>query len=356
MRILDRFVLGTFLKLFTVFVVGAPLLFILVDVTDRLDRYLDRGLTMDQVAMGYLYQFPNFFLWAFPVAGLLASVFTIFPMTAHREIMAAKAGGISFYRLILPMVLAGILLTGVALGLSQLVPRTNQTAAELLGERERRQEWRSNFVYVTDSGESLAARRLTASDGRMQGVTLQRISRNAEDPTRHILADQALWHEEEGWIFQNGWVREVYPDGREEASRFTEYAAESLVEGPRDLLDTVRDEEEMTYAELGTLAERVARSGGDTGRILTKREQQLAIPVATLVIILFGAPLATSSRRGGTAYGIGISLATTMFYLMILRVAGAMGYAGTLPAVVAAWTPNAIFAVGAVILLARVRT
>lgn len=356
MKILDRFVLGTFLKLFTVFVVGAPLLFILVDVTDRLDRYLDRGLTLDQVAIGYLYQFPNFFLWAFPVAGLLASVFTIFPMTAHREVMAAKAGGISFYRLILPIVLAGILLTGAALGLSQLVPRTNQTAAELLGERERRQEWRSNFVYVTDSGESLAARRLTASDGRMQGVTLQRISRNSEDPTRHILADMALWHEEEGWIFQNGWIREVYPDGREEASRFTEYTPESLVEGPRDLLDTVRDEEEMTYAELGTLAERVSRSGGDTGRILTKREQQLAIPVATLVIILFGAPLATSSRRGGTAYGIGISLATTMLYLMILRVAGAMGYAGTLPAIVAAWLPNAIFAVGAAILLARVRT
>ncbi len=356
MRILDRFVLGTFLKLFFVFVTGAPLLFILGDATDRLDRYLERGLTMDQVALGYMYQFPNFFLWSFPVAALLASVFTIYPMTTHREVMAAKAGGVSFYRLIMPMVLAGLVLTGAALALSQLVPRTNQIAAEVLGERERRQEWRSNFVYITDAGESLSARRLTTSDNRMQGVTLQGPSANGESATRHILADQAVWREGEGWILQNGWIRTLHPDGREEATQFTEFVAESLVEGPRDLLDTVRDEEEMTYAELGVLAERVIRSGGDAGRILTKREQQLAIPVATFIIILFGAPLATSSRRGGTAYGIGLSLATTMLYLMLFRVSGAMGYAGTLPALWAAWLPNVLFLVAAIILLIRVRT
>ncbi len=356
MRILDRLVTFTFLKLFVVFVVGAPLLFILVDATDNLDRYLDRGLTLSEVGMGYVYLFPRFFLWAFPVAALLASVFTIYPMTIHREVMAAKAGGVSFYRLILPMVVAGFFLTGIGVALSQVVPRSNQAAAEALGERERRQEWRANFVYITDAGESLSARRLTTSDGRMQGVTLQRISRNADDPTRHILANEAVWDEEEGWIFRDGWLREVYPDGREQASSFDEYTPETLAEAPTDLLDTVRDEDEMTYAELGTLADRILRSGGDPNRVLTKREQQFAIPIATFIIILFGAPLATSSRRGGTAYGIGISLATTILYMMLFRVSGAMGYAGTLPAVAAAWLPNALFLLGAIVLLARVRT
>jgi lipopolysaccharide export system permease protein len=356
MRILDRLVTGTFLKLFVIFVVGAPLLFILVDATDNLDRYLDRGLALDRVALGYVYMFPRFFLWAFPVAALLAVVFTIYPMTVHREIMACKAGGISFYRLIMPLVLLGVVLTGIGVGLSQVVPRANQTAAEILGDRERRQQWRSNFVYITDAGESLSARRLTASDGRMVGVTLQNIPRNADEPTRHVLADMARWSDEEGWTFYNGWIRELYADGREDASRFQEYTPEELKEGPLDLLDAVRDEDEMTYQELGTLADRILRSGGDPNRVLTKREQQFAIPVATLVIILFGAPLATSSRRGGTAYGIGVSLATTILYLMLFRVAGAMGYAGTLPAVAAAWLPNAVFLVGAIILLLRVRT
>ncbi|MEX2530465.1 MAG: LptF/LptG family permease [Gemmatimonadota bacterium] len=356
MKILDRLVGGTFLRLFMVFVIAAPMLFILGDATDQLDRYLQRGLTPAEVGLGYVYFFPRFILWSFPVAALLATVFTIYPMTTHREVMAAKAGGVSFYRLITPLLLIGVLFTGVALGLSQLVPRTNLAAAEVLGERETRQSWRNNFVYITDEGESLSARRLTAFDGTMVGVTLQSISRNGSEPTRHLLAERATWVQDEGWVFHSGWVRSIHPDGREEASNFDRYSVESLTEGPLELLDTVRDEDEMTHAELGVLAERIQRSGGDAGRVLTKREQQLAIPVATLVIILFGAPLATSSRRGGTAFGIGVSLATTILYLMMFRVSGAMGYAGTISPLLAAWVPNLIFFCGGLLLLSRVRT
>jgi lipopolysaccharide export system permease protein len=355
-RTLDRLVAGTYLRLFTIFIVGAPLLFILVDAVDNLDRYFERGLNLTQVTVGYLYLFPNFLLWAFPVASLLATVFTIYPMTTHREVMAAKAGGISFYRLITPIVVLGVCLTGFAVWFSQVVPRTNQIAAEVLGERERRQEWRSNFVYITDEGESLTARRLNSADGEMLNVTLQSFSREAEVPTRHIEAQQVIWTGGERWIFHDGWIREVFPDGREEATAFEEYTHEALREAPEDLLETVRNEEEMTYAELGVLADRILRSGGDPGRVLTKREQQLAIPVATLVIILFGAPLATSSRRGGTAFGIGVSLATTILYLMLFRVSGAMGYTGTLSPIVAAWAPNGIFLFGGLVLLWRVRT
>jgi lipopolysaccharide export system permease protein len=357
MTILDRLVSRTFLRLFLIFVIGAPLLFILGDVTDQLDRYMQRDLSVARLAWGYVYFFPRFMLWSFPVAALLATVFTIYPMTVHREVMASKAGGISFYRLILPLVLLGTAFTGVGLALSQVVPSTNQTAAEILGDRQARQAFRNNFVYITDAGESLAARRLTHRDGTMLGVTLQSIPRNGVGPTRHVVADRATWDGDEGhWVFQSGWIREFYPDGREEASRFVEHVPEALTESPTDLLDTVRDEDEMTHAELGILAERIQRSGGDPGRILTKREQQLAIPVATFVIILFGAPLATSSRRGGTAYGIGVSLATTILYLMMFRVAGAMGYAGTLPPLLAAWLPNLLFLVGGLFLLSRVRT
>lgn len=357
MRILDRLVVRTFLRLFLIFVLAAPLLFILGDVTDNLDRYLERDLSIGTMSVGYLYFFPRFMLWSFPIAALLATVFTIYPMTTHREIMAAKAGGISFYRLIFPLLLVGMAFTGIGLVLSQLVPAANQRAAEVLGERERRQEWRSNFVYITDAGESLAARRLTSSDGTMLGVTLQNFPRNGGDPTLHVLADRAVWDAEEGhWTFMNAWVRHIYPDGTEDANQVDEYRPEHFSEAPEDLLETVRDEEEMTYAELRTLADRILRSGGDPGRVLTKREQQLAIPVATLVIILFGAPLSTSSRRGGTAYGVGISLATTILYLMLFRVAAAMGYAGTLSPLVAAWLPNLLFLVGGLFLLTRVRT
>lgn len=355
-RILDRLVARSFLRLFFIFVTAAPLLFILGDATENLDRYLDRGLTTGQVLLSYVYQYPMFMFWAFPIAALLAAVFTIQPMTVHREIMAAKAGGISFHRLVAPMIVLGVLFTGVGLALAEFVPKATQRAAEIRGERDRRQGWLSQFVYLTDAGESLMARRLTVQDGRMTGVILLREAENELDPIVHIVASEGVWDGTNGWSFRDGYVRELMPDGEERFRAFDEMEYERLTERPDDLVETVRDEDEMSRGELSVLAERVQRSGGDAGRLLVKREQRLAIPVATLVIILFGAPLATSSKRGGAAYGIGISLATTILYLVLFRVAGALGYAGTLDPLLAAWLPNGLFFVAGTVLMVKVRT
>ncbi len=78
--------------------------------------------------------------------------------------------------------------------------------------------------------------------------------------------------------------------------------------------------------------------------------------MAALVIILFAAPLANSSPRGGAAYGVGVSLGVTIVYLMLFKVAGAAGSSGAIPPLVAAWTPNVLFAVASFFLIRRVRT
>ncbi|MEE8147057.1 MAG: LptF/LptG family permease, partial [Longimicrobiales bacterium] len=59
---------------------------------------------------------------------LIAVVFTVHSMTVHREVMAAKAGGISFHRLILPVVLAGVGLAVAGLMLAEIVPEANRRA------------------------------------------------------------------------------------------------------------------------------------------------------------------------------------------------------------------------------------
>jgi lipopolysaccharide export system permease protein len=78
--------------------------------------------------------------------------------------------------------------------------------------------------------------------------------------------------------------------------------------------------------------------------------------MAILVIVLFGAPLATTSQRGGTAFGVGISLAVTMVYLMLFKVGEAIGGSGAVDPVLAAWAPNVLFFVAGLFLLWRVRT
>ena len=73
-------------------------------------------------------------------------------------------------------------------------------------------------------------------------------------------------------------------------------------------------------------------------------------------MILFGVPLATSNRRGGTAYGIGVALGTTILYMLLLKISSALGKAGVLEPFPAAWLPNIVFFAAALGLLRRVRT
>ncbi len=354
-RILDRMVLSIFTKLFLAFVLGAPFLFVVADATENVDKYLGRQLTIFEVALGYAYLLPKFMLWSFPIAALVAAVFTVHGMTTHREVVAAKAGGVSFHRLVVPLVGMGVILTGAGLVLTELVPRTNRRAMEALKEIQSRREWRTNFVYQTEDGYMLTAQRLSVADGSLSSVALERERLDGEGLESHTVAESARFDPAQGWVFYNGYTRH-FTGGDEQAYAFEAYRTRWFTEEPVDLLEEPRDDDEMTYQELGKMADMVRRSGGDPTELLVAKEEKLAIPVATLVIILFGLPLATTVKRGGASYGIGISLASTILYLVLMRVSTAIGESGGLPPLAAAWLPNALFLAAGLVLLTRVRT
>lgn len=355
MKTLDRLVVMSFLKLFVVVTLAVPPLFILGDFTERLDQYLDRGLTRTDMGLSYLYKLPEYFQYAFPIAALVATIFTIHSMTRHHEVVAAKAGGISFHRLMAPLVVLGVVLTGAALALSEIVPRGNRIAAQIQRAEGPARTWRSDFVYRSENGLSWQVARLTASDGRMTGVVIERPP-SPMQPSLHIAAESATWTEGEGWVLNIGHLRTLAPDSSESDLQFRRMAMPAMSERPEELLEVPREPEEMTYSEIARLAAIVERTGGDATEWLVRRGQLLSIPVATLIIILFGAPLATSSKRGGTAFGIGVSLVTVIVFTMMLKFAGALGEAGAISPWSAAWIPNIAFFGASLLLLARVRT
>lgn len=356
-RLLDRYVLSEFLRLFLLFAAAAPVLFILGDVTENLDRYLNRGYSAGQILLNYVYQVPLFVLYSFPVASLIAAVFTVNNMTRHFEVTAAKAGGVSFYRLYAPLPLLGLVLTVAGLGISELVPVAERARVAALEETARRgRTTRTDFVYRTTDGWVLSVRRLDSVRGTMSRVIAEREGNEPDIPSIYIDAREAVHSAETGWTLRDGTYRTMFGPDAERAFRFDELRIPGLTETPEQLLAEPRDPEEMGYAELGRFIEIIERSGGRPLELKVERAQKIAIPVATLVIILFAVPLSTSSQRGGSAYGVGVSLAITILYLMLFRVAGAAGASGALPPVVAAWIPNGAFVVAALVLAARVRT
>ena len=355
-RILDMLIARTFLRIFLLFILGAPLLFIVGDLVEQVDRYFDRGLTVGEVATAYVYVLPEFISWSFPIAALLAAVFTIHAMTQHREVLAAKAGGISFHRLMAPLVVVGMVLSGFGLILSEVVPVAKRRSGQILRSEEVGRQWRTDFVFKTDDNRTLTVRRLTVFAPSMTQVVLEVSADSSGRPAEHLQAMRVPFDSVRGWTFENGYLR-ILPDRAAPLTfYFDSLRSSTFGEPPRGLLAQANDEDEMTDAEIDRMVANITRSGGDASRLLVEKGQRKAIAVATLVIILFGAPLATSSQRGGTAHGIGVALGSTILYLLLFRLAKAAGQSGALSPVLSAWLPNLLFLACAIILLKRVRT
>ncbi len=353
-RLLDYLVGRTFLGLFFACIVCAPVLFFIGELGERLSRYMDAGLSVPMILWGMTHRIPQYLVWSFPLAALVASVFAIHSMTTHREIVAAKSGGVSFHRLLAPLWALGLILAGIAFWVGESAPKANRRAAEILGEREvRNYSSRSDFVYSTLDGYTLSVERLDHQSGRMSRVSVEQ---RADDGTlRHLWADVAEYDDARGWTFERGALRLLGPRETEETYSFDRYHTPLLTIRPSELLNE-RDEEELSYRELTEKAEALERSGQSNAKALVGRDQKIAIPFATLVIILFGAPLATTSKRGGVSFGVGVSLASAILYVLLLQLCGAIGSSELLPPFWAAWAPNALYlAVGGMMLL-RIRT
>ncbi len=355
MKILDRYITSQFLKLFGLFVMASPVLFVLGDVTENLDRYINRGVSPARVALGYVYGLPLYVLWSVPIAALIATIFTVNNMTRHSEVAAAKAGGISFYRLYAMLPVLGVLLTLLALGLTELAPVTNRLRAQAQGEKPMERSDRTDFVYRDTRGRAFSIRRLDVEEGLISGLSVERQGNEPAVPGINIVANGAVYKDGQ-WTLRDGYLRLFNGRDVERTFQFASDRLAGFTETPRDLLAQPKEPDEMTYGELTQLIDILRRSGGKPLELMVQRDQKIALPVATLIIILFAAPLATSSRRGGAAYGVGVSLAVTIVYIMSFKVAGAAGNAGSIPPDVAAWSPNVVFALAAGALMGRVRT
>ncbi len=117
---LDRYVFREFWRIFLVSAIGFPVLTIVIDLTDNLDKYLERNLPKGDIALAYLYWLPESAFLVMPAAVLFATVFSIGSFTRHSEITAAKASGISFYRMILPIFVGAFIATGLGLLIGEI--------------------------------------------------------------------------------------------------------------------------------------------------------------------------------------------------------------------------------------------
>ncbi len=354
---LDRYVFGEFIRILVSTALGFPLLLVVIDLTDNLDKFIARGLPKGDIALSYLYWIPESMFMVLPAAVLFATVFAIGALTRHSEVTAAKASGISFYRLCLPIFFGAVLAAGVDLALAEVVPVTTARRMDLLEEdRFRGTTSRYNFAFAGEFGRVYKVGSLNTKAGTMEQIQIERRGTGPSYPTVVVSAPRARWVKDTGWTMEAGEMRLVTDTTPDTALRFGRMLDRQFAERPADMLTKPRSPQEMRYRELTRFINTQERSGRDVNMLRVERALKIAIPVTCIIIALFGAPLATSTQRGGAAYGIGISLAVTVIFLMLVQLTKAIGGKGLLPPDLAAWVPSAIFGALGLVLLVRVRT
>jgi lipopolysaccharide export system permease protein len=244
--------------------------------------------------------------------------------------------------------------------LTEFAPHSNQRRAELLKERA----WmgrgeRANFAFASEHGRVYKVTSLNATYGSVQALEIERKGRpnDMTYPTYVLSAESGVWDpKDQRWTLRNGAVHVLVGLERNITFRFDSVRDSRLVERPDELLAVPPAPEEMNYDELGRFITALERSGGDTKKLRVDRALKLAVPVTCLIIALFGAPLATSNQRGGAAYGVAVSLATTVVFLIGIQLTRAIGGNGIVSPEAAAWLPNVAFGLAGIVMLARVRT
>lgn len=355
---LDRYVLVEWVKIFIGTALGFPVLVTVIDLTEKLDKYLNRSLSPQTIALAYLYGVPDTMFLVLPAAVLFATVFSVGSFTRHSEITAAKASGISFYRFIRPMGLGALLATALGLGIGMVSPYTNSRRVELLKERQfSNRSSRFNFTFAAEDERMYSIGSADVDKRSLEGVVVERNFRDNSSPSYFVVARNGLYDaRRKQWTLTEGAMHLLPTDSMNITVKFDSLRDRRMREEPRALMASSKVPDEMTFVELGQFIRALERSGSDVGALKVGRMLKIAIPVTCVIIMLFGAPLATSTQRGGTAFGVGISLGTTVIFLMLVQLTQAIGSKGLVPPNLAAWIPGLIFGLVGIVLLSRVRT
>lgn len=356
MKLIDRYILSHFIQYFAFGLIAFTAFFLIIDVLENLDDFIDNQVSYDTILLFYGYYIPQIMKFMTPVAVLFGSLFLSAKMSTDNELTALKAGGISFYRYLLPVLFMGMVIAGFTVYfVGYIVPVTD--SGRLMIERQylKRNLYETgtniyfqdslnrnvNFSYFDDF--RLEAFRVSIQEFDTTAVTMRLDApRISYDTVSNV------------WVAFNGVERKFVHD-QETAESFQEKKIYGLRFKPTDLTMKQMRPEEMNLTELNNAIEEQRFAGYDPRRYEIEYHSRFAFAATGLIVVLFGLPLSANKRKSGMALQFGINLLITFIYLGVMEITKAFGKNGALSPVMTAWLVNYIFIIAAFISLVRVR-
>lgn len=354
MRILDKYLLREFgwplLYCFDAFV----MLWIVGDLFNHLEDFIEARARLGAVARFYLTIFPEMFVQILPVTLLLALLFCLANLARHNELTAMRAGGLSRTRLMAPLLAVGLAASLLVWWVNeQFVPGAQARAMALLDAMRGRPSKHVlvNFFHANPAaGFDLYAREFDPRAGLMQNPELHEQNPDGT-PRRAVYAERAIWRDQRWWFSQ----ADIH-DFHQHPPLITRAAETNfpvLTDSPRRLALAAQSPRDLTTAELRRFI-RAKRRDHDLSRLAVYEvalHERFAFPWMCLIVVWIGIPLGMQIGRSGPLRSVGFALALVVAYYFFSQVARALGATGWLSPPVAAWSTHLLLlGLGAVLL------
>lgn len=341
-RTISFYVAWQFAKWSLLIAAAIALLLQMVDIFDRGDAFVERGMGLADMGRYALLRLPAILQQAIPIAALAGGMIAFLNLSRSQEMVAIRSAGISQYRLLLMVLpVAALLSLAVYLLADRVAPRSEVALTSW---------WRSTAPpdagkppserWFRIGGDIVEAGSASPDGSRLQGLTIYR-----RDPagllTERIAARSAS-------VGQGAWTLSGVA-----GARIGRGGAEPFEASRMDWPTPLRAADVRAFFAASPYisseaARRSLEAGAPVGQgdsvFRTRLQRMFAEPLAPIVLLLFALPLAFSAQRTGPswialAYAAGGGLA----YIVLDGVLTVMAQLGMIPAAIGAWTAPVLF-------------
>jgi lipopolysaccharide export system permease protein len=375
LRKLDRLILGEFVPFFLMGVGAFTLLMVAVTLFKEMLTYVTTyGLSPAEVGIFFALALPQTIAYTLPMAVLFAGLLAYGRLSETQQITALRAGGVGFFRIVLPAIIfAWFIVLSTFLLNEKVAPQSTLAAKQYIQHtllaRGITQE-RNDISYMDqDAGWLFAAAK--GEGNKFYDVKWWDFSRPGE--TTIYTAEEGIWDKDK-WEFHNARALSIKADEGTETP--TQAGQTGLANGetvirslespslemmiartPTDILSQgQRDPDQMSLQELALYMKSPAaqeKTEAYRRKILATYFLKIAAPFASVIFVLLAAPLSLTPQRSSSTFGIGLSMLLVFFYYMMTTFAVKVAEGGILPPIVSSWTPNLVFLAAGIFLNAR---
>jgi len=357
MKRLDTYLLRQFLNILAIGLLGFVTVFIVVDLIENLDRFIDNAVPIGIILKYYLFTLPWFVNIALPMATLIATVFSVGLMVKRNEWTAMKATGISLYRISIPLILVGFVLSFISYQFDNNLVSWGHEKRYSIERKYQKKRFKQNRRILKDiflqkkESTHIALSKYRINKKFAEGITIIKL----EEGKLHqrLDAKSMSWVDSlSSWILSNYSIRTFNSYGVETNVMISEKdTLFSFDLTPEDISQKFKSPEELNYKELTKRIALLKENGVKTTRWEVEQYFKVSFAFTNLIVILFGLPLVVIKHKGGLSFGAGMSVFVIFGYYAFIKFGQSLGYKEVLEPLASAWIGNVVFSIGGLILL-----